>query len=173
MCSEMQKPNTKLCALLEPKKFDTNPIVDFCDSCLGGLEKWIHNATFLMAKFDKQLNSSRTGSKANNFFKVFHKNKCFPHLVITQTLAKEDLPPQKLYEARQKLLTTADIDERTQFRGWMISFAQIPKTAATNYSMLRSRAESDRVCQKGDVRDNACRYCRTHPGSSCSVEGGT
>jgi hypothetical protein len=116
--SEMQKPNTKLCVLLEPKEFATNTIVDFCDSCLGGREKWIHNATFLMAKFDKQLNDSRTGSKANNFFKLFHENNCFPHLVITPTLAKEDLPPQKLYEARQKLLTTADVDERTQFRGW-------------------------------------------------------
>jgi hypothetical protein len=116
--SEMQKLNTKLCVLFEPKEFDTNPIADFCDSCLGGREKWIHNATFLMAKFDKQLNDSSTGSKANKFFKVFHKNKCFPHHVITQTLAKEDLPPQKLYEARQKTLTTADVDERTQFRGW-------------------------------------------------------
>jgi hypothetical protein len=116
--SEMQKPNTKLCVLLEPKEYATNPIVEFCDSSLGGREKWIRSATFLMTKFDKQLNDSRTGSKANNFFKEFHENKFFPHLVITPTLAKEDLPPQKLYEARQKLLTTADEDEKAQFQGW-------------------------------------------------------
>jgi hypothetical protein len=116
--SEMQKPNTKLCVLLEPKEFATNPIVEFCDSSLGGREKWICSSTFLMTKFDKQLNDSRTGSKANKFFKEFHENKCFPHLVITPTLAKEDLPPQKLYEVRKKLLITADEDEKAQFQGW-------------------------------------------------------
>ncbi|CAB9496731.1 Dynamin-related protein [Seminavis robusta] len=34
--SEMRKPNTKLCVLLEPKEFATNPILNFCDESLGG-----------------------------------------------------------------------------------------------------------------------------------------
>lgn len=116
--SEMQKPNTKLCILLEPTEFAKNPFVDFCDKSLGGREEWIRSATFLMTKFDKQLQDSRTGSKANTFFEKFHENKCFPHLYITITVPKEDLLPQKLYEERQKLLTTADAYEKAPFRNW-------------------------------------------------------
>ena len=116
--SEMKRPNTKLCVLLEPKEFQTNPIVDFCDSSFGGRDKWIHNATFLMTKFDKQLDDSRSGSKANAFFKEFHKNKCFPHLVITPTLPKEDLPGPMLYQARRSLLESADEYEKQKFDIW-------------------------------------------------------
>ncbi|KAL7565230.1 hypothetical protein ACA910_016567 [Epithemia clementina (nom. ined.)] len=89
--SEMKKPNTKLCVLLEPKEFQTNPIISFCDESLGGREKWIDNATFLMNKFDKQLEDSRTGSKANAFFQEFFNNSCFPHLIMTPTLKRENL----------------------------------------------------------------------------------
>lgn len=117
--SEMQKPNTKLCVLLEPKEFATNPIVDFCDESLGGRTKWINNATFLMTKFDKQLEDSRTGSKANNFFKEFHNNQCHPHLVITPTLPKEDLPPDELYKARRELLNSAEMEEKRRFDEWL------------------------------------------------------
>jgi len=60
--SEMRKPNTKLCVLLEPKEFATNPIVEFCDTSLGGRNEWIGSATFLMTKFDKQLEESILGS---------------------------------------------------------------------------------------------------------------
>lgn len=116
--SELSKPNTKLCVLLEPKEFATNPIVDFCDEYLGGRTTWISKATFMMTKFDKQLEDSRTGSKANNFFKEFHQNKCFPYLVITPTLPKEDLPSKELYAERQKLLACADQKERERFRDW-------------------------------------------------------
>jgi hypothetical protein len=118
LSSEMEKPNTKLCVLLEPKEFATNPIVDFCDETLGDRAVWIKNATFLMTKYDKNLEDSRTGSKANNFFKEFHKNKCFPHLVITPTLPKEDLPFEELYKQRLKLLSEADQHERDRFSAW-------------------------------------------------------
>ena len=117
--SEMRKPNTKLCVLLEPKEFATNPIVDFCDETFGGRDKWIDDATFLMTKFDKQLEDARTGSKANAFFKEFHENKCFPHLVITKTLPKEDLPPAELFEARKELLAEADSHESEKFDKWL------------------------------------------------------
>lgn len=114
----MRKPNTKLCVLLEPKEFATNPIVEFCDESLGGRDKWIRDSTFLMTKYDKQLEDSRTGSKANAFFKEFHDNKCFPHLVITPTLAKEDLPPDQLFAARKALLDGADSYESEKFGMW-------------------------------------------------------
>ena len=118
LASEISKPNTKLCVLLEPKEFATNPIVEFLDSSLGGRDGWIDKATFLMTKFDKQLEDSRTAGKANNFFKEFRENKCFPHLVITPTLAKEDLPPAELYEKRIELLESSDHCERERFAKW-------------------------------------------------------
>lgn len=116
--SEMKKPNTKLCVLLEPKEFETNPIVDFCDDSLGGRHKWIDNATFLMTKFDKQMDDARTGSKANAFFKEFFRNGCFPHLIITPTLDKEDLPSDVLFEKRNKLIQDADEYEKDKFERW-------------------------------------------------------
>jgi hypothetical protein len=116
--SEMRKPNTKLCVLLEPKEFATNPIIEFCDESLGGREKWINNATFLMTKFDKQLEDARTGTKANGFFKEFFSNKCFPHLVITPTLAREDLPADQLFKARMQLISRADEHESAKFEMW-------------------------------------------------------
>jgi len=116
--AELRKPNTKLCVLLEPKEFATNPIIDFCDETFSGRKNWIENATFLMTKFDKQLDDSRTCSKANNFFIEFQKNECFPHLVITPTLAKEDLPTKELFEARKDLLLKADESEKLRFDEW-------------------------------------------------------
>ena len=118
LCSELRKPNTKLCVLLEPKEFATNPIVDFCDETFGEREKWISDATFLMTKFDKQLEDSRTGSKANNFFQEFHSNNCYPHLVITPTLPKETLPAEELFQEREKLLLLANEYEKEKFESW-------------------------------------------------------
>jgi hypothetical protein len=116
--SEMRKPNTKLCVLLEPKEFATNPILDFCDDSLGGRQKWIDSATFLMTKFDKQLDDARTATKANDFFNEFFENKCKPHLVITPTLDREDLSPDVLFEQRTKLIESADEHERDKFDQW-------------------------------------------------------
>jgi Dynamin family len=116
--AEMCKANTKLCVLLEPKEFATNDIINFCDETFGDREKWMPEATFLMTKFDKQLEDARTGSKANHFFNMFHECGCFPHLVITPTLPKEDLPPAELYEARLELLLSADKVESERFLSW-------------------------------------------------------
>ena len=113
--SEMRKPNTKLCVLLEPKEFATNPILNFCDDSLGGRDKWIKNATFLMTKFDKQLDDARTATKANEFFEEFFRNECFPYLVITPTLDREDLPAAKLFSDRMKLIGEADGYEKDKF----------------------------------------------------------
>ena len=124
LISELNKPNTKLCVLLEPKEFATNPIVDFLDESLGGRSNWSKKATYLMTKFDKQLEDSRSSSKANNFFKEFHDNECFPYLVITPTLAKEDLPPDELYKERQSLLASADGKEAGRFREWQDGHAR-------------------------------------------------
>ena len=117
--SEMCKPNTKLCVLLEPKEFATNPIIEFCDTTFGHRNNWIDDATFLMTKFDKQLHDSRTSSKANNFFKEFHENKCFPHLAITPTLAKEDLPSKELFKARKDLIESSNSYEKERFNIWL------------------------------------------------------
>jgi Dynamin family len=116
--NEMRKANTKLCVLLEPKEFATNDIINFCDETFGEREVWMRDATFLMTKFDKQLEDSRTGSKANNFFSMFHECGCFPHLVITPTLPKEDLPAAELYAARLDLLLSADKMETERFSAW-------------------------------------------------------
>ena len=118
--NEMSKANTKLCVLLEPKEFATNEIINFCDETFGERNKWIQNATFLMTKFDKQLEDSRTGNKANNFFNMFHENGCYPHLVVTPTLPKVDLPSHQLYKARMELLQYADAEEQARFKQWEI-----------------------------------------------------
>ena len=116
--SEISKPNTKLCVLLEPKEFSTNSIIDFCDDTFGGRNEWVNDATFLMTKFDKQFEDSRSGSKANKFFKEFEENSINPYLVFTPTLAKEDLPAEELYEQRQNILDTADQKEKDRFSSW-------------------------------------------------------
>jgi hypothetical protein len=118
LVTELRKPNTKLCVLLEPKEFATNPIIDFLDESFGGRVNWINNSTFLMTKFDKQLEDSRAASKANAFFREFHQNACFPFLVITPTLPKENLPSAELYEARKALLTEANVRELSRFQDW-------------------------------------------------------
>jgi len=116
--SEMRKPNTKLCVLLEPKEFATNSIIDFIDETLGGRDSWISDTTFLMTKFDMKLNDSRTGSKSNNFFKEFKENSAIPYLVITPTLETENLEPAELFKARQKLLEEAHGFEMEKFTQW-------------------------------------------------------
>jgi len=117
--SEMRKPNTKLCVLLEPKEYATNPILNFCDESLGGRQKWINNATFLMTKFDKQLDDARTATKANDFFSEFFDNKCYPHVIITPTLDIENLEPDILFQQRTKLIQIADAHEKDKFEQWL------------------------------------------------------
>lgn len=117
--SELRRPNTKLCVLLEAKEYATNPIIDFLDESLGGRDEWINKATFLMTKFDKQCHDARVASKANKFFQEFIRNGCLPHLVITPTLPKEDLPPTELYGARRALLSEAGSYEKEAFSDWV------------------------------------------------------
>ena len=114
----MRRPNTKLCVLLEPKEFSTNPIIDFCDETFDGRE-WIQNSIFIMNKFDKQFGDARSGSKANSFFKEFHDNDIFPHLIMTPTLVKESLPLEELFQQRKSLLESATEVEDRQFENWL------------------------------------------------------
>lgn len=116
--STMRRPNTKLCVLLEPKEFSTNPIIDFCDETFGS-RKWTDSSIFIMNKFDKQFGDSRSGSKANKFFHEFHENKIYPHLVMTPTLDKEDLPVGELFMKRQQLLMNATDEEKINFEHWI------------------------------------------------------
>eukprot|EP00934_Nitzschia_sp_Nitz4_P001715 Nitzschia sp. Nitz4//scaffold22_size323478//212631//215111//NITZ4_000559-RA/size323478-processed-gene-0.415-mRNA-1//1//CDS//3329543091//1715//frame0 len=134
--SEMRKPNTKLCVLLEPKEFATNPILDFCDMSLGGRDKWIDDATFLMTKFDKQLDDARTAKKANDFFQEFFQNKCHPHLVITPTLDREDLPAEELFKARMRLIQDSDEYETEKFEAWQDGHAYYNSENADNEVIL-------------------------------------
>lgn len=115
----MRKPNTFLCVLLEPKEFATNQIIDFLDETFETREDWVVNTTFLMTKFDKQFEDSRTGSKANNFFREFIANRCVPFLVSTPTLSKENLPCSELFEKRKELLSRADEEEQERFQVWL------------------------------------------------------
>ena len=117
--SELRRPNTKLCVLLEATEFAKNPIVDFLDNSLQGRDDWMKKSTFLMPKFDKQAHDSRTAAKANSFFKEFLENGIEPHLVITDTLPKEDLEPAELYKARMDLLAKSNTHEKEAFNRWM------------------------------------------------------
>lgn len=74
--------------------------------------------TSLMTKLDKQFVAAKSGSKMNGFFKEFFENNCYPHLVITPTLAVDNMSIDELFPARQKLLDQADDYERDQFRKW-------------------------------------------------------
>jgi Dynamin family len=118
--SEVEKPNTKLCVLIEPKDFEMNEIFNFCDGTFGEREVWMGDAIFLMTKFDKQVGDTETGRKANIFFDKLHAEGCFPYLVMTPTLKKVDLSGDKLYEARRDILVTvtADQDEMNFFSNW-------------------------------------------------------
>jgi len=118
LSSEMTKPNTKLCVLLEPKEFETNLIVNFCDNTFGVRANWVPEATFLMTKCDQKLEDSRSGEKANRFFEAFARNDCFPHLVVTPTLPKENLPATELCKLRKELLDSADQCEAARFDAW-------------------------------------------------------
>ncbi len=124
----MKKPNSKLCILVEPKEFSTNPIIDFCDETFGGRPKWTQNSIVLMTKFDKQLEDARSGSKANKFFKEFHDNELFPYLIITPTLPKEDLPPDQLLVERRKLLLNAHASEMERFEDWRLGHDRFRET---------------------------------------------
>lgn len=118
--SEMRKPRSKLCVLLDPKEFVTNSIIDFCDDTFGDRDNWIPDTTFLMTKFDMKINDSRTANKANNFFSEYANNSCFPFLVTTPTLEIEKLPPDELFRTRTELLENADSYEKEQFREWLV-----------------------------------------------------
>jgi hypothetical protein len=117
--SEMEKQNSKLCLLLEPKEFQTNDIINFCDETLGGRDKWKDHAICLMNKFDQKMEDTRTANRANGFFKTFHENGCFPFLVMTPTLPNENLTIHELFQDRQKLLASADEKENERFQSWM------------------------------------------------------
>jgi hypothetical protein len=132
----MRKPNSKLCVLLEPKEFATNSIIDFLDETFEGRDSWLCNATFVMTKFDKQFDDSRSGSKANNFFKEFIDNNCVPFLVSTPTLAKEKLPPDELYEKRKELIETANEVERDKFKKWLDGHKKFMQDEDENEELL-------------------------------------
>ena len=116
----MRKPNAKLCVLLEPKEFATNSIIDFLDETFDDRNFWLGKAIPVMTKFDKQFDDSRSGSKANTFFKEYVTNKLVPYLVSTPTLAKEKLPPLELYQKRLEILSTADATEKEKFNLWLL-----------------------------------------------------
>ena len=124
----MKRPNTKLCVLLEPKEFSTNSIIDFCDDTFGGRNEWSKESILLMTKFDKQLEESRSGSKANKFFSEYHDNGLFPYLTITPTLDREDLSPEKLYVERKQLLESATHEEERRFSDWKVTHAKYRET---------------------------------------------
>lgn len=124
----MKRPNTKLCVLVEPKEFSTNSIIDFCDETFEGRKGWSGNAIVLMTKFDKQLEDSRSGSKANKFFSEYHENGLFPYLTITPTLANEDLTPDELYAERKNLLEIATSKEEEKFSDWKVMHSKYRET---------------------------------------------
>lgn len=71
-----------------------------------------------MTKFDKQLEDSKSGSKANKFFSEYHENNIFPYTTITPTLDREDLDTDLLFQKRQQLLESAPAYEERRFAEW-------------------------------------------------------
>lgn len=124
----MKKPNSKLCVLVEPKEFSTNAIIDFCDETFGGKGKWVNDAIILMTKYDKQLEDSRSGSKANKFFSEYHENNLYPYLTITPTLDREDLSADELFAKRKELLQNATSYEAGKFDDWQNMHARYRET---------------------------------------------
>lgn len=99
-------------------------LADFCDETFHNRAEWSKDAIILMTKFDKQLEDSRSGSKANNFFKEYHDNGLFPYLTITPTLTREDLSADLLYAERTNLLETATSREEEKFDEWRAMHAK-------------------------------------------------
>jgi hypothetical protein len=124
---QMLKPNSKLCVLVEPKEFSTNSIIDFCDQTFGK-GKWNNNAIVMMTKFDNKLGDAKSGSKTNLFFEEYHQNNIYPYLIITPTLAREDIEPETLFIERQKLLSGAMGYEAEMFHEWQQSHARYRET---------------------------------------------
>lgn len=81
-----------------------------------------------LTKFDKQLEDSRSGSKANKFFSEYHDNQIFPYLTITPTLANEDLTSDELYAERKKLLELATSKEEERFSDWKAMHSKYRET---------------------------------------------
>jgi len=132
----LQKPNSKLCVLVEPKEFSTNGIINFCDQTFGGKGKWTENAIVIMTKFDTKVRDARSGSKANKFFAEYHENNIYPYLAITPTLDREDLPPDILYNERKKLLQNAAKYEKEEFREWQMVHSQYRETDPEDPKLL-------------------------------------
>ena len=116
--SEMDKPNSKLCVLLEPTEYASNSIIEFCDNSFGEDKKWRSNAIFLMTKYDKQTNDTLSANNANTFFSDYLENGIAPYLVITKTLINGKVSPSQLYNDRRKLLLHADEHEKKTFDRW-------------------------------------------------------
>ena len=115
----MRKPNAKLCILLQStEEFATQPIVSFCDETFGSRGRWIGRAIFLMTKCDLLVVDKRSASDTNKFFAKFHEHHCFPHLIITPTLANRDLAPAALYSSRREVLRGSDESEEASFQRW-------------------------------------------------------
>lgn len=132
----MKKPNSKLCVLVEPKEFSTNAIINFCDETFAGRGQWAKDAIVLMTKFDKQLEDSRSGSKANKFFSEYHENGMTPYLTITPTLDREDLSADELFFKRKHLLETASAYEEDKFVDWKATHAKYRETDPDDPKLL-------------------------------------
>ena len=132
----MKKPNSKLCVLVEPKEFSTNAIINFCDETFSGRGQWAKDAIVLMTKFDKQLEDSRSGSKANKFFSEYHENGMTPYLTITPTLDREDLSADELFLKRKHLLETATAYEEDKFVDWKATHAKYRETDPDDPKLL-------------------------------------
>jgi hypothetical protein len=130
--TEIARANTKLCVLLEATEYAKNPVIDFLDESLDGRSGWSDQAIFLMTKFDKQMEDSRTANKANIFFSEFIKNGIHPHLVITPTLEREDLPPSELFEKRNDLLAMSNRQEEGEFKNWLRRHDQFRQSDGNN-----------------------------------------
>ena len=71
-----------------------------------------------MSKWDKNLEDSRSGGKANTCFAEYHAHKIFPHVAIAPTLDRGDVDAGDLFQKRMNLPEEASSYEMDQFDPW-------------------------------------------------------
>ena len=116
---EMDKPNTKLCVMLQSGlEFATQPIIRRCDEIFGKRSEWVGRAVFVMTKGDRLMDEKDSHGRVNRYFRPFHENGIYPHLISNPTLDESGLNHQEIYEERQRLLMTANESEENLFAEW-------------------------------------------------------
>eukprot|EP01079_Euglenida_sp_SAG-EU17-18_P007253 gene7253-1295_t len=133
--AEMDKPNTMMLVLLEPKEYSTNNIIDFVDEVYGGRRgDWVHKALWVLNKFDLRIVDSQTAKKSNANLEEYWINGIRPYMAFTPSynpVGGESTEEE--YLKRQKLIHEADARESAVFHEWMATMEHNAKTTTSDH----------------------------------------